>query len=400
MQTDAASAAYPHGSARNKGSPGDTGATPLEKAWVNDLWGWQQALLSAGGVTPSGNPDEVGASDYLTAMRAAVSSVISPPTISGSQSNYSPTGWSEATLVRLASTGDQTINGLDSTAKVKSKWLINVDLTSTDDITLAHLAVGQVAGNQFSSPTGAAIRLSPGDAVLVVHDATSGYWRIVLPPRGANYAWMGDHSWYSTVLAITSSAVSVGANFTMTSGSLDVQAGFVQAEEFRIDHATQEYGYLAARTRAIWIPACAFTPGANASMSSGNSVQFTGANAICSLDLGPYLVRGGVASDVFARVNQNAGSSVGMSFALVRTTIDASPPFADTPNTEASGSLLTSVSGDQLLIPSAPFTSAVVDKSAAVWTLTITASDAASGGDPEIFYGARLQFTDPGPRNG
>lgn len=68
-QVDAASG-YPHGKARNAGAFQDGTGTPLEKRWLNDLWGFLQALLAAGGITPSGVPDEVGASDYVDALRA------------------------------------------------------------------------------------------------------------------------------------------------------------------------------------------------------------------------------------------------------------------------------------------------------------------------------------------
>lgn len=68
-QTDA-DADYPHGKARNAGSYQDGTGTPLEKTWVNDLWGFLQALLGAADLTPSGDPDKVGASQYLDAMRA------------------------------------------------------------------------------------------------------------------------------------------------------------------------------------------------------------------------------------------------------------------------------------------------------------------------------------------
>lgn len=63
-----ASAAYPYGEARNITTPGDGTGTPWEAALVNDLFGWQQALLSLSGITPSGNPDMVGASQYLAAL--------------------------------------------------------------------------------------------------------------------------------------------------------------------------------------------------------------------------------------------------------------------------------------------------------------------------------------------
>ncbi len=60
---------YPYGAARNITVPGDGTGTPWEAAIVNDLLGFQQALLSGAAVVPSGTPDEVGASQYLEALQ-------------------------------------------------------------------------------------------------------------------------------------------------------------------------------------------------------------------------------------------------------------------------------------------------------------------------------------------
>lgn len=68
-QIDTSDPAYPHGKARNVTTPGDGTGTPFEERWVNDLYGFQQALLAEVGAVPSGNPDEVGASQYLDAVR-------------------------------------------------------------------------------------------------------------------------------------------------------------------------------------------------------------------------------------------------------------------------------------------------------------------------------------------
>jgi hypothetical protein len=67
---------YPYGSARNIASPGDGTGTPWEAALVNDIFGFQQALLSLADVTPSGNPDKVGASQYLDALLATFQSKV------------------------------------------------------------------------------------------------------------------------------------------------------------------------------------------------------------------------------------------------------------------------------------------------------------------------------------
>ena len=60
---------YPYGSAQNVTVPGDETGTPWERILLNDVWGWQQALLDAAGIIPTGTPDQVGASQYLDAMR-------------------------------------------------------------------------------------------------------------------------------------------------------------------------------------------------------------------------------------------------------------------------------------------------------------------------------------------
>lgn len=68
-QTTAPSADYPYGGARNQSVPGDNTGTPLEADLINDIFGFQQALLEEAGIMPSGTPDKVGASQYLSALK-------------------------------------------------------------------------------------------------------------------------------------------------------------------------------------------------------------------------------------------------------------------------------------------------------------------------------------------
>lgn len=63
---------YPLGKARNINAVGDGSGFPLEKTWVNDLLGFEQALLAAAAITPNGAPDRVGASQYLNAIQALI----------------------------------------------------------------------------------------------------------------------------------------------------------------------------------------------------------------------------------------------------------------------------------------------------------------------------------------
>ncbi len=61
---------YPYGSARNSIIPNDGTGTPWEKDLVNDLLGFQQAILADAGITPNGLPDTSLASQYLDGLKS------------------------------------------------------------------------------------------------------------------------------------------------------------------------------------------------------------------------------------------------------------------------------------------------------------------------------------------
>lgn len=60
---------YPYGKPRNVTVSGDGTGTPWEASLVGDYFGFLQSLLVAANITPSGNADKVGASDYLAAVK-------------------------------------------------------------------------------------------------------------------------------------------------------------------------------------------------------------------------------------------------------------------------------------------------------------------------------------------
>jgi len=60
--------AYPYGSARNITTPGDGTGTPYVAALVNDLFGFQQALLTQASIVPSNNAETALQSQYLDAL--------------------------------------------------------------------------------------------------------------------------------------------------------------------------------------------------------------------------------------------------------------------------------------------------------------------------------------------
>lgn len=60
---------YPLGKARDVSPPGSGNGTPYTALLHNDIFGFQQALLAAAGIVPTGTPDKVGASQYLQALQ-------------------------------------------------------------------------------------------------------------------------------------------------------------------------------------------------------------------------------------------------------------------------------------------------------------------------------------------
>jgi hypothetical protein len=64
--------AYPQGKARNRTLPGDGTGTPFERDLVNDIFGFQQALLRYAGISPSNAPDTAVLSQYLQAIDSMI----------------------------------------------------------------------------------------------------------------------------------------------------------------------------------------------------------------------------------------------------------------------------------------------------------------------------------------
>ena len=101
---------------------------------------------------------------------------ITPPSLGSSQDNYSPTGWSGANTMRLASSVDVDIRGLDSTVTVERKIIYNI---GNKTITLKFNDGGQDAGNLIVTPLGADFDLSPGEGMIIEKDPNASAWRVI-----------------------------------------------------------------------------------------------------------------------------------------------------------------------------------------------------------------------------
>ena len=69
---NAASGGYPYGSVRNETSQGADDGTLVDEAWANDIYGFLYSLLDSEGITPNNIPDQVGASQFFTALESLV----------------------------------------------------------------------------------------------------------------------------------------------------------------------------------------------------------------------------------------------------------------------------------------------------------------------------------------
>src|SRR5690606_5331207 len=60
---------YPYGSIKNESVPGAKDGTPLEAEWGNDYAGADAELFAQAGIVPSGQPDKLGASQRVDAIK-------------------------------------------------------------------------------------------------------------------------------------------------------------------------------------------------------------------------------------------------------------------------------------------------------------------------------------------
>jgi hypothetical protein len=68
----AASGGHPQGAFKNRTAPGSLDGSYIEQDWANDWDGYFSSLLSAASITPNGNVDAVGASQYYSALALVI----------------------------------------------------------------------------------------------------------------------------------------------------------------------------------------------------------------------------------------------------------------------------------------------------------------------------------------
>lgn len=108
-------------------------------------------------------------------------SVITPATITATQDNYAPTGWSTATLVRLSgNSGFQKITGFSAGTAGEIKTLTNV---GSFCVYLAPEHASSTAANRISYQE--EVVIWPGSSCQIVYDNTISRWMVLLTPSPA-----------------------------------------------------------------------------------------------------------------------------------------------------------------------------------------------------------------------
>ncbi len=186
--------------------------------------------VANGGVPAGGSTNQVLAktsgSDFAVAWAtpsAGGTSVIRPSQITSDQDNYSPTGWSTATLVLLS--GDNGIRAITSFAAGsdgQEKKLLNI---GSYPLYIPGEHPDGTAANRVISDRD--YLLFPGSGVTVIYDGTLSRWLLLGQPRnvidGRNmfYSWAvgsltaGDYGDWTT-LAINSGTISSATGGTST----------------------------------------------------------------------------------------------------------------------------------------------------------------------------------------
>lgn len=161
----APSVPYPYGEARNITVPGDGTGTPLDQKWLNDFFGLSQALLKAHGVTPSGTPDQVGASQLLQCLVAEAS---------GLAVNYVDSGAADAYILTPSTDNE----GPDTHFEGMEIIFVPTNANTGGAVTVNVAGIGVVGLKTRDGANPLAGVLSVTTRVVCHYDTTGGYFKL------------------------------------------------------------------------------------------------------------------------------------------------------------------------------------------------------------------------------
>lgn len=113
---------------------------------------------------------------------------ISPSQITSNQNDYSPTGLSTATVLRVNTDASRNLTGLAGGADGRIAVILNI---GSFNLVLKNADSGSSTGNRFA--IGADLTLGADQGVALIYDSTSSRWRLLVTPGGgASVAKAGD----------------------------------------------------------------------------------------------------------------------------------------------------------------------------------------------------------------
>jgi hypothetical protein len=104
---------------------------------------------------------------------------LNPPTIVGSQNNYSPAGWIvtgeiQVSFLVLNASGNITLTGLEAPSPAKGMRITLFNDSATQNITLANNSGSSLAANRFLSNGN--IALNEKEAIDLIYSTTESRW--------------------------------------------------------------------------------------------------------------------------------------------------------------------------------------------------------------------------------
>ena len=101
---------------------------------------------------------------------------ITPSALTGNTNNYNPAGLSSSNILRISSTGNFNLTGLQAPSPAKGQVILVVNI-GTNNITLKNNDAASSAGNRFLA--GADKLVQAQESVILVYDEVSLRWRVI-----------------------------------------------------------------------------------------------------------------------------------------------------------------------------------------------------------------------------
>lgn len=101
--------------------------------------------------------------------------VVVSPAVSGTNNNYRPTDWDDASIVLCTLSGDATITGFDAfSCRRMEKLIVNL---GGGALTISHQSSSSFQDNRTLTTTAANVVLNTGGAIWLLRDGVSTRWR-------------------------------------------------------------------------------------------------------------------------------------------------------------------------------------------------------------------------------